>query len=77
MQFIKKKQKSKESHVIVCLSVWVLKCIEILSRKTKKKQQNNKTMANFQCDKKLEGKKDGKTLNLKLGYAYACGYLDP
>jgi hypothetical protein len=55
----------------------VLKCIEILSRKTKKKQQNNKTMANFQCDKKLEGKKDGKTLNLKLGYAYACGYLDP
>ncbi len=34
-------------------------------------------MANFQCDKMLEGKKDGKTLNLKLGYAYTCGYLDP
>ncbi len=33
-------------------------------------------MENFQCDKKFEGKKRY-WQNLKLGYAYACGHLDP
>jgi hypothetical protein len=53
----------------MCLSVWELKCVEILSTKTTKQWQT------FYVIKSSKEKRDiGKTLNLKLGYAYTCGF---
>jgi hypothetical protein len=59
----------------------VFGCLSALKSFLEKQQQNNKTTKQWQTFnviKSLKEKKDiGKTLNLKLGYAYTCGYLDP
>jgi hypothetical protein len=56
------------------LSVWVLKCIEILSRKITK---NNKTTKQWQTFNVIKSWKEKKDIGKTLGYAYTCGYLDP
>jgi hypothetical protein len=59
----------------------VFGCLSALKSFLEKQQQNNKTTKQWQTFnviKILKEKKDiNKTLNLKLGYAYTCGYVDP
>jgi DNA phosphorothioation-dependent restriction protein DptG len=59
----------------------VFGCLSALKSFLEKQQQNNKTTKQWQTFNVIKNLKEKevihKTLNLKLGYAYTCGYLDP
>jgi hypothetical protein len=58
----------------------VFACLSALKSFLEKQKINNKTTKQcqtFNVIKSLKEKRNiGKTLNLKPGYAYTCGYLD-